>query len=186
MPIYTRTGDMGETSLFGGKRIKKHMPVVDLYGSFDELNSWIGLVIISLKVSQRKDFLEKLERDIFTIEAYLSGWKDADLSFIPARVSEMEIEIDVMDKELTELHNFILPGGSVGAAHAHITRTVCRRVERKLVAFYHSPEAKEFDDKKLSMMIQFINRLSDLFFELARFINKDAGVSDVVWKGIKK
>lgn len=183
MPIYTRTGDTGETSLFGGKRIKKHMPIVELYGSLDELNSWIGLVITSLKKSERKDFLLQIQRDIFVMEGYLSGWQEADLSFIAARVTEMEVEIDVMDKMLPKLHHFILPGGSVGAAHAHLARTVCRRVERLLVAYFHGERSEFPPEEKLLLLIKYVNRLSDLFFELSRFINSDEGIPDVVWEG---
>ena len=179
MPIYTRTGDKGETSLYGGKRVKKSHALVEAYGSIDELNSWVGLVAAELPDSERKEFLHKIQMDVFTIGSFLAGWKDADISILPARVTEMEVEIDVMGKTLGDLQNFILPGGSVAASHAHITRSVCRRAERLLVILL---DAEPVDHK----VLQYINRLSDLFFQLARFINKQAQVEETKWQGIKR
>lgn len=179
MPIYTRTGDKGETSLFGGKRVSKSDALVDAYGSVDELNSWIGMVAAALPKSEKKEFLHKIQADLFTIGGALAGWKDADLSILPARVTEMEVEIDVMEKELPELNTFILPGGSVAGAHVHVTRSVCRRAERLLVALFQKQTVNPD-------IIQYLNRLSDLFFQLARFINKNAGAVETQWKGINR
>ena len=91
MPIYTRTGDKGETSLYGGKRVKKSHALVEAYGSIDELNSWVGLVAAELPESERKEFLHTIQMDLFTIGSFLAGWKEADISILPARVTEMEV-----------------------------------------------------------------------------------------------
>ncbi len=174
MPIYTRTGDTGTTALFGGKRVSKSDPRVDLYGSVDELNSWVGLIAAGIKDSKLKKFLLTIQSDLFTIGSTLAGWK-GDLTSLEPRIGEMERWIDQMDKTLPELTNFILPGGSTDGARIHIMRNVCRRVERLAVKQHTNP-----------IIIKYLNRLSDLFFELARFINKNANVEEIVWSGIPR
>jgi len=109
MPIYTRAGDTGTTSLFGGKRVLKCEELVDVYGSMDELNSWVGLIISEIKQAHLKELLTKIQSDLFTIGGNLAGWK-TDLSSLPTRVTEMEVEIDAMEEKLPKLTNFILPG----------------------------------------------------------------------------
>ena len=178
MPIYTKTGDKGETSLFGGKRVLKCEELVDAYGSIDELNSWVGLVVASTENSEKKEFLHKIQADLFTIGGSMAGW-ETDLSLLPTRVTEMEVEIDAMESQLPELTNFILPGGTQEAANIHLTRSVCRRVERQVVAL---SQKQKVDEKILT----YLNRLSDLFFVLARFINKNTGIEDVTWQGIER
>lgn len=194
MTIYTKTGDKGETSLFGGKRVPKSEAQVDAYGSVDELNSWIGRVIAEITNEEKKEFLTKVQSDLLLLGGFLAGWKN-DLAALATRVTEMEVEIDAMEKELPPLTNFILPGGTKEASTVHITRSVCRRVERKVVGlFSHQPshstssgqaafslQPKEHDD-----ILQYLNRLSDLLFVLARFINLNAGISDVSWSGIDR
>jgi cob(I)alamin adenosyltransferase len=167
MPIYTRTGDDGTTSLFGGKRISKSDPLVDLYGSIDELNSWVGLINAELHDSRLTD----VQRNLLTIGSVLAGWRGE----LQLNVPDLEVWIDEMDKKLPKLTNFILPGGSVQGARIHIVRNVCRRVERIAVSRKADP-----------CIIQYLNRLSDLFFELARFINKKQKVGEVVWSGIPR
>lgn len=178
MPIYTRTGDDGTTALFGGKRVLKSDPLVDLYGSIDELNSWVGLVVTGIKDKKLREFLFAIQTDLFTIGSTLAGWK-GDFNPIKPRVDEMEHWIDRMDKSLPRLTNFILPGGSQAGARIHITRNVCRRVERLLVSVSKKKTIDPF-------IIQYINRLSDLFFELARFINKQENVGETIWSGIPR
>jgi cob(I)alamin adenosyltransferase len=178
MPIYTRTGDTGMTSLFGGKRVLKSEALVDAYGSIDELNSWIGLVSSEIKHPHLKDLLSKIQSDLFTIGGNLAGWK-SDLSALPIRVTEMEVEIDAMEAKLPSLMNFILPGGSPSAARVHLTRSVCRRVERQVVALAQTQEVE-------AGIITYLNRLSDLCFVLARFINNDNNVEEVIWSGIPR
>jgi cob(I)alamin adenosyltransferase len=166
MPIYTRTGEDGTTSLFGGKRVSKSDPRVDLYGSIDELNSWIGFINDSR--------LTEIQHDLFTIGSILAGWH-GDLKTIEPRIHQMELWIDEMDKKLPELKHFILPGGSRRAAQVHITRTVCRRAERIAVSQHAD-----------SLIIKYLNRLSDLLFTLARFINKQGKIRETVWTGMSR
>ena len=156
MPIYTRTGDTGATSFFGGKRISKSDPQVDLYGSIDELNSWLGLF--------NDKRITVIQNDLFSIGSVLAGAK-GNLDFIDSRVGEMEQWIDTMDKTLHPLTNFILPKG-----HMHIARSVCRRVERLAVQHRANPA-----------VIKYLNRLSDLLFTLARSINKKRKVAEQIW-----
>ncbi len=178
MPIYTRTGDTGKTSLFGGKRVLKSEKLVEAYGSVDELNSWIGLVASEMKHAHLKEFLSKIQSDLFTMGGSLAGWK-TDLAVLPIRVTEMEVEIDAMETKLKPLTNFVLPGGSSPAARIHLARSVCRRVERHVVALAQK------QDVDVSI-ITYLNRLSDLCFVLARFINKDNHVEEVIWSGIPR
>jgi cob(I)alamin adenosyltransferase len=161
MSIYTRTGDDGTTSLYGGKRVSKSDPRVDLYGSIDELSSWIG----SINDSR----LTEIQQDLFTIGSILAGWH-GDLNTIEPRMKEMEAWIDEMDKKLPKLTNFILPNGL-----AHIARSVCRRAEREAVKHKVDP-----------IIIKYLNRLSDLLFTLARFINRQGKIKETVWSGIPR
>ena len=173
MPIYTRTGDDGTTSLFGGKRVLKCEELVDVYGSIDELNSWVGLVNAKVKFP-----LKNIQSDLLTIGSALAGGK-RNLKSLESKIKEMEKEIDAMDSQLPKLTNFILPGGSELAAHIHIARSICRRVERQTVALSQHERVDP-------IIIKYLNRLSDLFFMLARFINKQANVEEVTWSGISQ
>lgn len=161
MPIYTRTGDKGLTSLFGGKRVPKSDSRVELYGSIDELNSWLGLF--------QDKYLAVIQSDLFTIGSTLAGWQ-GNVDFIDARVVQMEQWIDEMDKKLPPLSNFILPRGQM-----NIARSVCRRVERLAV--------REKADPRI---IKYLNRLSDLLFTMARVINKRQKVKEKIWSGIER
>jgi cob(I)alamin adenosyltransferase len=174
MPIYTRTGDSGLTSLFGGKRVLKCEELVDVYGSIDELNSWVGL----LNAQSKTYSFSKVQSDLLIIGSSLAGGK-IDLTPLTSRITEMEREIDRMDKTLPKLSNFILPGGSVLAAQIHIARSVCRRVERQAVAV----SQKEHID---SVIVKYLNRLSDLLFTYARFINMQGNIKEIVWSGISR
>lgn len=178
MPIYTRTGDTGTTSLFGGRRVLKCEELIDVYGSIDELNSWIGHIVSLLKVPEVQTFLQMIQSDLFTIGSTLAGWK-GDLGPLEKRVEEMEARIDALEKKLPELTNFILPGGVALGAYTHIARSICRRVERQTVSL---AQKQEVDPR----IVKFLNRLSDLLFMLARFINKEAGISETVWSGMNK
>jgi cob(I)alamin adenosyltransferase len=169
MPIYTRTGDTGTTSLFGGKRVLKCEELVDVYGSIDELNSWMGLINAKLK-----NPLLNIQSDLLTIGSTLAGGKQ-NISSVTPRITEMENNIDEMDKKLPKRTHFILPGGSELSAQIHITRSICRRVERQTVAL----SKKHTVDP---IIIQYLNRLSDLLFTLARFINKQENVEEIIWK----
>lgn len=176
MSIYTRTGDTGSTSLFGGKRVLKCEELIEVYGSLDELNSWVGLIAADFSILDVSRFLQAIQSDLFTIGSTLAGWKSGDLTMLESRVKEMEARIDAMEGGLPPIRNFILPGGAQLAAHAHITRSICRRVERQTVALMQKQEV----DKRI---VKYLNRLSDLFFMLARFINKQENVEEIVWTG---
>lgn len=180
MPIYTRTGDTGLTSLFGGKRVQKSNVRVDTYGSVDELNSWIGLIISQIKDKTTRRLLLDIQSDLLSIGSNLAG-SNIDINELDARVDEMEKQIDWYESTLPKLNNFILPGGNPISATIHITRNITRRVERQVVALDNKSTIK-IDPK----IIKFLNRLSDLFFDMARYINNSVGTQETVWSGIKR
>jgi len=171
--IYTRTGDSGETSLFGGTRVSKHDLRIDAYGTVDELNSFIGLARASWPGSPIDSQLQRVQADLFDVGAYLAA-PDSDRfkSVPPSRIEDLENEIDRMEAELTPLKTFILPGGSLAASHLHVARTICRRSERLLVALGDT-----------SMTLAYLNRLADYLFVAARLANKRNGVPDTPWSG---
>ena len=174
MKIYTRTGDTGETSLFGGHRVKKHDRRIDAYGTIDELNSFIGVARAAFPESPLDEELERVQNDLFAIGAQLAApGNDRFQGAGPARVAELESAIDAAEQKLAPLMNFILPGGTLAAAQLHVARTVCRRAERIIVSLGHeAPEAT----------IVYLNRLSDFLFVAARFTNRKLGAEDVVWR----
>lgn len=160
MPIYTRTGDKGLTSLYGGKRVSKSDVQIEAYGSIDELSSFIGLVVSKIKNKEDKNFLIELQKDFYKIMAVLSGAK-VDLDFLESKISDFENRINLLDKKLPRLKRFILPGGTEVSSWWHILRVICRRAERKVIK--HSQKLK---------IIKYLNRLSDLFFTQARIYNQ--------------
>jgi cob(I)alamin adenosyltransferase len=185
MSIYTRTGDTGETSLFGGKRVLKSSSLVEAYGLIDELNSHIGFIASTIDVFDVLDFLHIIQSDLFTIGSFLAGFKNRKLDMLSKRVSDFEKRIDLMEKDLPELHTFILPGGTTLGSSIHIARSICRRAERQIVYVYQSKneESSHINTDDFHTIIKYINRLSDFFFVLGRFVNHAAGVDEVVWKG---
>jgi cob(I)alamin adenosyltransferase len=180
MKIYTKTGDKGETGLFGGERVSKDSLRISAYGTIDELNSFIGYAITEIKDESIKGNLSKIQNYLFTVGSDLATPdtdKNAKLKIQRTPESfykEIEKMIDNYDAQLEELRNFILPGGSKGAALLHICRTVCRRAEREVVALKNSVTIGE-------NIIIFLNRLSDLFFVLSRFENKVSNHPDTIW-----
>ncbi len=181
MKIYTRTGDTGDTSLVGGVRVSKANPRVEAYGDADELNAWLGLVRATAPIGELADIdaaLALIQRELFALGAQLAdpGGK------IPARVAKaaiagdqvarLERTIDALEAELRPLTAFILAGGSPAGAALHVARTVCRRVERRMVALDPAPEP---------VLVQYVNRLSDLLFVMARVVNHRAGRSEAEW-----
>lgn len=181
MKIYTRTGDAGDTGLFGGGRVSKDHYRVAAYGSVDELNAHVGWAISAIADPQIDDWLQRVQHDLFAIGADLSsvpredGSRHEHLPDLPAdRVREMERWIDEADGELAPLRNFILPGGSPGAAALHVARTICRRAERAVVHLATLEPVEE-------AIVVYLNRLSDLLFTLARLENHRCGVDDVAW-----
>ncbi|MBI4008878.1 cob(I)yrinic acid a,c-diamide adenosyltransferase [Candidatus Roizmanbacteria bacterium] len=169
MSIYTRTGDKGTTSLFGGKRVYKSDPQVEAYGSVDELNSFIGLAISKSKNKEEKAFLTSIQQDLYIIMSYLSGAK-VNLKSIGIKVARFEKEIDKIEKLLPKLSLFILPGGNEISSWFHILRVICRRAERNVVRISSNYEPRTTN---YELILKYLNRLSDLFFILARWHNKD-------------
>jgi cob(I)alamin adenosyltransferase len=178
--IYTKTGDKGETSLFGGERVSKNSDRIEAYGTVDELNSFIGLAIIEVKDISVKELLTKIQNQLFVLGSDLATPRNGETDnarigrITPKFYEEIEKAIDYYDAQLEVLKNFILPGGSKSASLLHVCRTVSRRAERKAVAL--NDRVKLGDN-----IIIFLNRLSDLFFVLARYENKCHSVPDVKW-----
>lgn len=176
--IYTKTGDKGLTSLYGGIRISKADPKVDAYGIIDELNSTLGVFLSRLvKKKDISPLLQIIQKDLFSIGAHLAGSK-ISLDFIQLRVTDMEHLIDTLDSHLPELKNFILPGGSPEASLAHFARTVCRRAERAIVKI---KKETDFPDSKI---IIYLNRLSDLMFVIARELNYRRKHNESIWRSL--
>jgi len=183
--IYTRTGDAGETSLFGGTRVSKSDVRVDAYGEVDEVNALLGVALASL--SARADSpgfadiagaIVKIQRDLFALGARLADPNDRISPRVTkavlqnADVEGLEQLIDRLEADLPPLTHFILPGGAEPAAALHLARTVCRRAERRMVAL--QPAVHE-------LLIRYINRLSDLLFVMARSVNHRTGAPEITW-----
>ncbi len=183
--IYTRSGDEGKTSLVSGSRVKKSNLRINMYGDLDELNSFIGLAISYLdrkKFNNEVSILEKIQHIIFDLGSNLACEKnrraDFKLPFVKKKdVVMLENAIDDMDSKLHKLKCFILPGGSVAGAHFHVCRTICRRVERMMILFEDST-----DESNSPQDLAFMNRLSDYFFVLSRYINKLLDKEEVYWR----
>ena len=182
MKIYTKTGDKGETSLFDGTRVKKSSSRIESYGSVDEINSHIGMLMsLMSSKSNLTDIVEDLfiiQHQLFTLGSDLAN-PHQKLDNYP-RITESEVTflencIDKFDKELEPLKAFILPGGTVQASQCHVIRTVTRRSEIKSVDLYLNNEISK-------NCLVYINRLSDLFFILARVCNRRQGQEDIIWK----
>lgn len=175
MKIYTRTGDRGETSLFGGARVPKNDPRIEAYGTIDELNSHLGVVLAMDADAQ----LLEVQRDLFEIGAHLASPGTSRFTGVEAsRIEELERGIDAMEAELAPLKSFILPGGTAAAAQLHVARTVCRRAERLIVTLI---TALHDEDPATQSSIAYLNRLSDYLFVAARYANRKRGVEDVPW-----
>lgn len=180
--IYTRTGDEGETGLFGGGRVSKAHPRVEAYGEVDELNAVLGWVVAQLEDASIRALIETVQADLFAIGAHLAtpapagGRRAPWLPALPAgRIPELERWIDSAESELEPLKSFILPGGAPAGAALHLARTVCRRAERRVIAF----AAEEHVDR---VIIVYLNRLSDALFTAARLANARAGVPETRWE----
>ncbi len=177
MKIYTRKGDDGKTALLGGDRVSKHHLRVEAYGTVDELNSHIGMLRAMTQDAKITAILADVQDRLFTLGSYLASaagskmilpqLEDSDISFL-------ETEIDRMTSELPELKNFILPGATVPGSQAHVVRCVCRRAERLVVMLRDNEEVEE-------MIIPYLNRLSDYFFTLARFLDRQNGGEEITW-----
>lgn len=178
--IYTRTGDDGTTSLVGGKRVSKTNPRLEAYGTIDELNSFIGLMLSQMDgKAETPDNIQWIQQKLFNIGGCLATDTTAfelpdSCRILPADVEHMEKMIDTLEDGLPQQRSFILPGGTQAASYAHVARTVCRRAERIIIAL-------DGNDKAPAQLLQFINRLSDYLFVLARRINFFAGTPEKIW-----
>ncbi len=177
MKIYTKTGDTGQTGLFGGGRVSKDSLRVHAYGSVDELNAVLGVARAIGMNATLDTLLARIQNELFVLGADLATPGAAN--YIPRvdsdYVTRLEQEIDQFEAELEPLKQFILPGGTPEAAQLHLARTVCRRAERQVVSLQATEEALN------SITLLYLNRLSDWLFVLARLANARSGVADVPW-----
>ncbi len=182
MKIYTKTGDKGTTSLFDGSRVDKDDIRVDAYGTIDELNSQVGVVVAHLVDTVYEEPLKQelfqIQDDLFTIGALLADPKEKITKefsdHLTRRVQDFEKFIDAMTAELPELKNFVLPGGGKAGAFLQMTRTITRRAERRIISLFKKEQPK-------SEIVMYFNRLSDLFFTMSRYINFKEGNKEVIW-----
>jgi cob(I)alamin adenosyltransferase len=178
--IYTKTGDAGETGLFGGGRVPKSHPRVEAYGAVDELNAVLGWACTSIRTEWIGDVLRRVQPDLFAIGAHLAtpameGRTGPKLPPLPHhRIAVLESSIDTAEAELPELRSFILPGGSPGGAALHVARTVCRRAERRVVELARAEAVAD-------VILVYLNRLSDLLFVVARLENNRSGAAEQTW-----
>lgn len=189
--IYTKGGDKGETSLFGGPRVSKANPQLEAYGHVDELNAFMGLCISQIKISSLDqsavlsicEHLEKAQNELFAIGSHLACADDKLRSKLPSLSEllpkEFEKQIDAMTDILPELHEFILPGGHIAASTLHAARTICRRAERAVVGFYSTHQS---DSEIKNQIILFLNRLSDYLFVAARLANFINHFPEIKWR----
>jgi cob(I)alamin adenosyltransferase len=179
--IYTKTGDRGDTGLFGGGRVPKNHPRVAAYGDVDELNSVLGVCRATEPMPRIDDLLLPIQRDLLAVGALLATPNPEKMrehlvkaKIDDRRIHELEVAIDAGDLEIEPLKAFIIPGGSAKAAQLHVARTVCRRAERAVVAMQETESIP-------ALAVVYLNRLSDLLFTLARVANQKAGVVEESW-----
>ncbi len=180
MKIYTKTGDTGETGLFAGPRVRKDAPRIEAVGSVDELNAILGLARAESLPGEVDRLLASIQSELFDVGAQLGTPDAAGHNMIivgPNHAARLEAAIDRFDATLSPLKQFILPGGTRGAAHLHVARSVCRRAERRVVTLAGSPEENIAPE-----LVIYLNRLGDLLFVLARAVNAAAGEPDVPWQ----
>ena len=175
--IYTRTGDDGSTGLIGGKRVSKSNPRIIAYGSIDELNSSLGIILSSKLDKDIQDLLVKIQNDLFVVGADLANEnaKDTSNRIEEEMVRFLENSIDRLEKELPPITYFILPGGDPVASQVHMARAISRRAETNIVSLAEKEQINKFCQI-------YINRLSDLLFVIARAINKRKMIKDIAWK----
>ena len=187
MKIYTKTGDKGMTSLCDGTRLLKDDIRIEAYGTLDELNANIGLLISLLQsriskegehyVVNQIDFLIEIQEELFVIGGELARaeMKTEELVSTQKLIAKIETIIDELSSQLPVQHHFVLPGGIIPAAQSHVCRTICRRAERRIVALSHVATVSP-------KIFIFVNRLSDYFFILSRYLNNDSSLSEKTWK----
>ena len=190
MKIYTKTGDKGTTSLFGGSRVPKHHIRIESYGTIDELNSWLGLIRDQEIAAHYKKILEETQKNLFTLGAILatepkkavlkSGKDRLNIARITiSDIEHLEAEMDKMNTELPPMTHFVLPGGHSTVSYCHIARTVCRRAERMISLLHYNEDVD-------ALVLSYVNRLSDYLFVLARKLSYDLGAEEQKWIPEKK
>jgi cob(I)alamin adenosyltransferase len=179
MPIYTRTGDNGTTSLLGGKRVLKSHLRIEAYGTIDELVSYIGLLRDKSPSEEIREELVKVQDKLMVVASLLAADCEDCSSSLPKLYEEdvqhLEETINKMDRDLPPLNNFVLPGGHPTVSFCHISRNVCRRAERYTIRLNE-------ESKVSPLTISYLNRLSDYLFVLARKISSDLGIKEVIWQ----
>lgn len=177
MKIYTKTGDDGTTGLQGNSRVSKSNPRIIAYGTIDEANAVLGIVLSYELDNDIAHLLNLIQNELFLVGADLSNpnLEDKKNRITSDRISHLEKNIDKYEEELSPLTNFILPGGNIMASQLHHVRTIIRRAERCIISL---SEQEEINDN----CIKYVNRLSDLFFVLGRVVNKRNGYKDIIWK----
>ena len=178
MRIYTKIGDTGQPSLYGGQRVAKDATQIQVVGEIDELNAYLGLAKSTSDNLQINEVLQRVQHELFNLGAELGTPNDLhhklNFQIAQQQVSQLEIDIDTLENELPPIRQFILPGGTFSSSVLHLARTVCRRCERRVVALSKDqPVSRE--------TFQYLNRLSDLLFVLARTADAEIGVADVFW-----
>ncbi len=179
--IYTKTGDKGSTSLIGGVRVLKNNIRIEAYGDVDELNSFLGMVSDMAMLPQVSAWIKEVQDRLFTIGSVLATSPEKQVKMKlpdlhPEDVQWLEARMDEMNETLPEMRSFILPGGHAGGSVAHVARCVCRRAERVCVSML------EAQDEVPDLVLQYLNRLSDFLFVLARFIGHQHGAEEIAWK----
>ena len=178
MRVYTRTGDLGETSLSGGTRVQKDHPRLEAYGTLDELNSHLGLVQSVIPDTKEKELLTRIQNRVFTVTSNLAVDNPELLKKLPGiledDITDLEKAMDNLLDQIPPLTNFILPAGHSSVAICHIARTVCRRAERRMVSLSRESTLDP-------LLVKYINRLSDYLFVLARKTAYDLKVGEVIW-----
>jgi cob(I)alamin adenosyltransferase len=185
MRIYTKTGDQGETSLFGGERVKKDHLRVEAYGDVDELNAALGLAVslASEKSRTTAQLLQHVQALLFELGAQLAtppARQKQPTQMTAQDITMLEHSIDAMEQELAPLQSFILPGGSPFASALHVARSVCRRAERRVVTL------RTLEPNTPVIVVTFLNRLSDFLFVVARYANFQEDIPDIVWQSREK
>lgn len=178
MKIYTKTGDLGETSLLGGTRVSKAELQIESYGTVDELNSYIGLIRDQIwKLPILKELVEIQDR-LFTIGSHLANDQKKSKIKLPeiaeVDIERLEKEIDKMNESLPPMRAFVLPGGHTTVSYTHIARCICRRAERQVVRLSQSWDVNP-------IIVKYLNRLSDYLFVLGRKLSKDLGANEIEW-----
>ncbi len=179
MKIYTKTGDTGTTSLISGRRISKADLRIDVYGTVDELNSYVGMVRDQPVNEHRRSLLKEIQDRLFTIGSHLADDPERHTrkplpDLLEQDVTLLELAMDAMDQELPPLRHFVLPGGHPSVSFAHLARTVCRRAERQVVLLSETAQVED-------IIIQYLNRLSDYFFVLSRKMAQELQAEEVKW-----